>query len=290
MTGNRRPDDGDDQLDADLRRLFADERLTLPVRTDADRTVVAGARRRRRNRLTAAAATGVLGVAVLVFAAASLAGIGRAPGSVSAASTPLLSTTLTTDPPSSAATPTVADDAEVVGPTGVDGYQLGTSLAQLQRDAKLSGVALEKIADKPPCLIYTVPGTFRTESPLPTTTPVQTTIQAPPVSSAAPTTVSPRAAGGKPQSVVSIVVAPKFGVVQVGGYGEVRTPEGVRTGMSEKQVFEVYKSVEPTKDQGTAVSAPVPGSDRTIYVFDLDGDGVVTAVWVRQAGQIVCVP
>jgi hypothetical protein len=290
MTGNRRPDDGDDQLDAELRRLFADDRLTLPVRTDADRTVVVGARRRRRNRLTAAAATGVLGVAALVFAAASLAGIGRAPGSVSAASTPLLSTTLTTDPPATTAPPTVADDADVVGPSGMDGYELGTSLAQLERDVVVSGRPLKKVAGTPPCVVYTVVGKVRTAGQVPTP-PVQTTVEVPSVSSTEePTTVAPRAVDGKPVSVLTILVAPKLGVVQVGGYGEVRTPEGVRTGMSEKRVFEAYKSVEPAKDEGAAVSAPVPGNARTVYVFDIDAKGVVTAVWVRQAGQLVCVP
>ncbi|MDV6014533.1 hypothetical protein [Haloechinothrix sp. LS1_15] len=64
--------DEPDELGQDLRRLFADERLTVPHSEGAGEAIVAGARRRRRRRHAAtgsAVATGVLmlaGVAVAV--------------------------------------------------------------------------------------------------------------------------------------------------------------------------------------------------------------------------------
>ncbi|MDQ0378053.1 hypothetical protein [Amycolatopsis thermophila] len=59
----------DDELRAELRRLFDDERLAVPAPPRAGDAIVAGARRRRRRRNALAASGGVLTAAVLVAAA-----------------------------------------------------------------------------------------------------------------------------------------------------------------------------------------------------------------------------
>ena len=89
-------DEGSD-LDDELRRLFSDDRLTLPVAEGAAGAVVAGARKRRRHRMAVAAAGGVLAVTGLVFAGAALTGIGRPLGTVTAASGLSASLTATSD-------------------------------------------------------------------------------------------------------------------------------------------------------------------------------------------------
>jgi len=56
----------DDELGAELRRLFDDERLAIRPAPEAGDAIVAGARMRRRRRRTLAASGGVLTAAVLV--------------------------------------------------------------------------------------------------------------------------------------------------------------------------------------------------------------------------------
>lgn len=61
-------------LDDELRRLFADERLEVPARPGAEDVIVAGARRVRRRRITAVTASGALAVVAAVAAGVLLAG------------------------------------------------------------------------------------------------------------------------------------------------------------------------------------------------------------------------
>lgn len=56
----------DDELGAELRRLFDDERLAVPPAPGAGDAIVSGARRRRRRRTALAASGGVLTAALLI--------------------------------------------------------------------------------------------------------------------------------------------------------------------------------------------------------------------------------
>ncbi|RLK60121.1 hypothetical protein CLV68_0618 [Actinokineospora cianjurensis] len=62
-------------IDDELRRLFADERLDVPVRPGATEAVVTGAGRRRKRRHVVAAAGGALTVAALVAGGVVLSGM-----------------------------------------------------------------------------------------------------------------------------------------------------------------------------------------------------------------------
>jgi hypothetical protein len=53
-------------LEDELKRLFADERLTVQVPADAEKTVVAGAKRIRRRRTALVSAAGVVAAAAVV--------------------------------------------------------------------------------------------------------------------------------------------------------------------------------------------------------------------------------
>jgi hypothetical protein len=285
-------DRDDEELDDELRRLFADERLTLPVTVDVENAVVAGAKRRRRRRVTAAAASGVVAVAALVFVAASVINVGfghpTGPGhTIEAAHSPSLTAT------SAASSTSVVDDADVLGPNGAAGVELGMPAARALQLGASRGI---KSSDKQivaGCVGYTmfVPlAVAPNPSGLPTTTrgdraPVggDQVTEAP--SLAAPTTTLPVAAT-KP-GVLTVVVSIANGVVvELGGTSDLHTPEGVAVGAQEKQVLAKYAQLG--KLDATSAIAVVPGNPKAYYVFDYDATGTVAAMWLRTADAVDC--
>jgi hypothetical protein len=133
-------------LDDELRRLFADERLDLAVRPDAELTIVAGARRIRRRRFVAGTVAAVA-VAMVVGSGIALAGA-AGPESVPAARTadPVVPTTMTTVPTTTTTPVTSAtsgDEApeyalDTIGPWTYGPLRLSMSEAQA-RDTGLLG-------------------------------------------------------------------------------------------------------------------------------------------------------
>ncbi|GLZ41243.1 hypothetical protein [Actinokineospora sp. NBRC 105648] len=94
-------------VDQELRRLFADDRLDVPAKAGAAEAVVAGAHRVRRRRVAAGAAGGAVLAALLVTGGVVLAGMGSAsqlppagPGLPTA--TPTAQTTIAPTEPSDA--------------------------------------------------------------------------------------------------------------------------------------------------------------------------------------------
>jgi hypothetical protein len=84
-------------LDDELRRLFHDQRLDIPVRPGADVAVVTGARRVRRRRLALASAGSTFAVAALVAGGIALSGLGGA-SSMPPAGPPAVTSTVTAEP------------------------------------------------------------------------------------------------------------------------------------------------------------------------------------------------
>ncbi|GAA4411061.1 hypothetical protein GCM10023148_03140 [Actinokineospora soli] len=102
-------------IDDDLRRLFTDDRLDVPVHAGATAAVVAGARRRRRRTATLGTG-GALATALVIAGGVALGGGGTPP--VPPAS-----------PPTSAvSTPKPA--APILGPYGFQGLKLGMPYAE----------------------------------------------------------------------------------------------------------------------------------------------------------------
>lgn len=253
----------DDELDERLRRLFDDDGLILPVARDAERAVVAGARHRRRHRLSAAAAGGVVAVAGLVFAAAALAGVGRTGGGVLAASRPPASSpTLTaSQEPTTTAVPRTARG--VLGPFGADGVWLGMP-ARLAVRLAVGKSPLPTTPGMPGCVGYAI---F-----VPTPTPTATVSSVP---------------VGKP-GVITVVISPRQGVVELGGVTALRTPEGIRLGMSAKQVYATYRKVAYPARLPATLLAGVPGNVAAAYMFNVDSDGIVRSIWLRAEGDPHC--
>jgi hypothetical protein len=260
-----RPDPERD-LDAELRRLFADDRLDVPVSRHASTTVLAGARRRRRNRMALATAGGVAAMAAVLFAAATLSGLVHPAGRVTAAgpsSGIVLSTTITTTTPTTAP-PSAQADSAVLGPDGYGDLLLGMSWkdalasGELRQSAPLSAAG---------CLRYAVVADTPARK-----VPVSPT---PNASGSAP--------GLPPQPVVAeLVVSVRNGVVQVIAGPLLRTPEGVGVGTTKDVLQDAYPKLVAPPRGGAAVAAVV-ANPNAVYVFDLSATGVVTSFSLRLA-------
>jgi hypothetical protein len=280
VNGSDRPDEPVD-LDDELRRLFADDRLAVPVADGAEHAVVAGARRRRKHRMAVAAAGGVLAVTGLLFAGVALTGVGRPGGTVSAAA-PVLSATLTTSPDPT----TPAQVPDQLGPYGTEGIVLGMSLGetlQAKRHGDVvmtgpltkSGALAQADAERTgKCLVYQVISPYRYgASAVPTTretpAPPGTDVEQKPVT-------------------FTVLVSLRGGVFEVGGATVLRTPEGLGVGSTVKDVVGTYGPPLKKQTDADSVVVGVPDNTDADYVFDLSDDGLVTAVWLHSVQDPDC--
>lgn len=263
--GERRPDVPSD-LGAELRRLFADDRLVLPVGRDAETRVIAGARRRRRKRRTLATTGGVLAVAAIVLAGGVLSGLVHPSHPVRSASGPaVLSTTaVTTTAPAVPATQTVSsavpdddpDSADVLGPTGVGKLSIGMSWKAVLSSGILrpSGPITSAGCERYTVLVGSLGG--RTVAPSPATVPVW-------------------------DDKAEIVVNVRDDVVQLITGPTLHTPEGIGIGSNREDLREAYPDVILPVRSGTT-SVPVDGNPIAVYVFDVNADGTVTSFSLRM--------
>jgi hypothetical protein len=284
VSADERPD-----LDQELRRLFSDDRLSVPVAEGAAGAVVAGARRRRRHRMALAAAGGVLAVTGLVFAGVGLTGIGRpATGPVTAAG-PVLSATLTATSAPPAPTQAQADD--VLGPYGAEGLRLGmTSVEARKRGVPIMSNGSSKfekcqtITMMAPSVPAISPGSTNSApvAVLKTTTVSPTvTANRPPVAQSGTTTVD------RPIPV-SVVTSLQNGlVVQIGGATSLRTPEGLGVGSSVKAIVQVYRNVVRPYN-GKEIVVVVPQNPSANYLFVLDRAGNADMVWLVEGKYLSC--
>jgi hypothetical protein len=257
---NERDERGD--LDDELRRLFADDRLDLPVARNAGVAVAAVARRRRRNRVALTAAGGVLAVVAVVFAGLALSGIGR-PGTVSSATGPVLTMTI---PPASPTTSTPAPTPQVapgglvyvLGPVGYNKLTLGLPLEEATKAGLFPKTAGTTVSAG--CLRYTmlINGVY---------------VGLKPSGTAAPTVP----VTGKLEVLVSL----REGVVELSGDPLLRTPEGIGVGVPEQMLVQAYPKLDRSS-HGTA-TVQVSGNPRAVYVFGLSGSGTVTSFSLRLA-------
>lgn len=268
-----RPDPDDvSELDSALRRLFADERLALPVSRDAGAAVVAGARRRRRNRMVLATSGGVLAIVAVFIAAAGLSGLVH-PGSgvdrATAATHPVLSTTVTTSSAPPVTAPPSAQEAgelAVLGPYGYGDLQLGMPWQKVTADGALRQVTK---VDSAGCLRYTlVVGPTRTVLPAAPATP----------SLAAGTSTAAIVPGYL--AVEQVVVSVRDGVVELIAGPMLRTPEGIGVGSSREDLLDAYPKL-PLPDRGGSASVAVDDNPIASYQFEVSNEGYVTSFSLR---------
>ena len=238
----------DDDLDADLRALFADRRLSIAPGEDAVSSVVAGAKRRRRRRTAVLATGGALGVAAVLLAGGLVAGQVIRPGQVQSAGPPGLSTSSY-----QTATPTPAPAAAVIGPDGYGELTLGMSAQQ----ALATRLVDTRVRTVNGCATYDYTG------PAPTRPAAAAQLNRTLyvyVSSSAPTGVQ-------------VIVAPPG----------VTTPEGIGVGSSSAAVNSAYPA--GSSRQGGVMLFAVPGHADANYRFTVDSQGTVTSVGLSVARQ-----
>jgi hypothetical protein len=134
----------DDDLEDELKRLFEDERLDVRVSPDAERTVVAGARRVRRRR-----------TAFVTAAAVVSAGVPSTETTKLNTSTPpsgKKETTSSSTSPRTSVPPTIITN-KVLGPVGYGPFRLGMSEAEL-----LATQLAEPAGDVGGCAKYEIKG------------------------------------------------------------------------------------------------------------------------------------
>ena len=243
-------------LDDDLKHLFADDRLDIPVRAGATESVVLGARRRRHRRVAGVTAAGAL-AAVLAVGGVAIAGgaadsapIGPAERGTTAptitrvtttTTIPTTSTATTTRPTTTlggevkgTATPPATASGPVVGPHGFGALKLGMGY----EEAVATGVI---VPDVPPradrgCEGYDLVGYPNGENQ------------------------------------ISVYAMHDRGIAAIFLQPGMRTPEGIGIGSPVEDFYDAYD--HPDRGEWQAV-VEVPGNPDAIYHMVVSPDGEV---------------
>ncbi|HEY2057559.1 MAG TPA: hypothetical protein VGH57_04215 [Amycolatopsis sp.] len=269
--------ESEDELEQQLRALFADERLGVEPTAGAGPAIVAGARRRRQRQRVMMASTGAvcaLGIVaggLTAFRLHTQNGTTQITASqLTASETPVLtpapeppssvptvaapppaappsaemhaSTELRPPPRHGASTPTDAPakitSGSLLTADGLGGLKLGMTETQLADQ----GIKLTNAKQTANCTYYDVQG------------------------------------AGVPAATA--LVSPSSGVVLVKPDGAAHTPEGVGSGSSKDDVLASYPG---TSVESGGLVAPVGGDGS--YLFTLSDDGAVASVDLRSTNQ-----
>lgn len=229
-------------VDDELRRLFADDRLDLPVRADAERTITAGARRLRARRTTltragvAAALVGLVGVPLALARADQNepAPASRTPAGVAATSIPPSPTSPPGAPPVTSGGATITNRPSPppqkrtpIGPDGYGALALGMTAAQAEATGLIAPNAQPRSSAG--CLGYDYKGV-----------------------------------PNQPDHY-SVLISPRYGVVRIAGRPDAATPEGVTAGTSEADVRRIYPAQAPAHGAVGEWVASAPGNPAANY-------------------------
>lgn len=269
-------------IDDELRKLFADDRLDVPARPEAERVVVTGARRIRRRRAGVVFGGGMLSVATVLVAGTAFGVSGDAPPSTPLAAAE--SSGLTTTTPAPTTTTTTIERTITVAPPPVT--------TEAQKSAPASSIPTTTTTTptkaKPPAspLAFgpTTVGQLRlgmTVDEAEATGLIRPNAQ--PVDSAGCKGYDWSGQAAAP-AYYSLLFSPKFGLVRIGGRADAETPEGIYRGSSEEDVRAVYPDqAKPHMGRNEWVT-PVPGNPSANYWLVLSKH-VVTDVRLELATQ-----
>ena len=270
-------------LDDELRKLFADDRLHVPVRPEADRVIVTGARRIRRRRAGVVFGGGMLSVATMLVAGTAF-GVGgdAAPRTPLAAAASTGLTTTTTPAPVSTTT-SDAPAISVASPTTIVAMPPHTTPkattttftpTPTKATAATQRLAFGPTAVGPLRLGMTVDEAMATGL-----------IQANPAPATGVGCVVYDWAGHPAGTTTyALLFSPKYGLVRIGGRADAVTPEGIRDGSSEADVRAVYPYQAAPHNGSNEWVAPAPGNPNAHYWLLLS-DHVVTDVRLELAVQ-----
>jgi hypothetical protein len=250
-------------LEDELKRLFQDQRLDVRVAQDADKAVVAGARRVRRNRIAAIGTAGALGAAVVVAGTLVLAGgnptstgVANEPPPLTITSpelsaTPETSTTTKPEPsqvgtpaePTKPGPPSRQSGAQMqLGPDGLGDLRLGMTYEQAVKTGRLEGRPAGST-----CSVIQVKGMPETST---------------------------------------LTFSKTHGLVAIQVTGDALTTSGIGVGATEEQVREQHPDLlAPKMDEATA---PAGGSTKATYRFTFTR-GVVSRIGLVASNTQDCV-
>lgn len=268
----------DDELDRELHRLFADDRLALPVAGDAEQRVRAGVSRRRRRRGAALAVAGVL-----VTTGAILGGLAIAPGEVTdRAEPPPVNPTLSTGQGPTGTSQATGSSAAPTGDTGTGTPAPGTTgrPSPGQPDDPANPPATDPpTATRPTYEVATaLLGPYGIG-------PLQLGMaERQAVATGALGRSTSRGGGCASYPVngpgVTARISSSDGITSFVASSGVRTPEGIRIGSPRSAVEQAYgKPNARTVIPGT--SYPVPGNADAFYRFSFDGRDLVSSFTLR---------
>jgi hypothetical protein len=275
----------EDELDAELRRLFGDERLAVRPKTDAPETIVAGARRIRRRRMAMMSASGVV-VAVVLVGGSLTFGPFRSQDNAAAMNTSALKTgalpqTMADSVPPAPTTDSPLPGGESPPPTSVPGSPPSADRPTTTPNAPAkttptSGKPAPQFITTGGLISPAGFGNLKLDAYLEGTPPAGVTLTATPTSTActgynfsgdgvpgagfvAASPATPNTSGG-----FAMMIVPS---------GPVHTPEGIGKGSTKDDVKQKYAGAGENESGLYA-----PASTTSIYQFAVDGANVVQAI------------
>jgi hypothetical protein len=274
----------DDELDAELRRLFGDERLDMRPKSDAPQAIVAGVQRIRRRRRAVRTAAGSVAVAALLVAGGLTFGPFRAQNGVAALPTNALATGASTPagsgPSASAPSTAPTSTVDVVPPIPT---------------ANLPGVGTETPPKKPTKSPTSSPrsstnfvsagpelradGFGKLKLGMTETEASAQGIRLQKISDSGQCVFYGISGNGVPASG-SVAISNTYGLVIIEPSTPAHTPEGVGKGSSKDDVLRKYAE---TVSNAAATSASA-GPEST-YRFDVDTANMVQAVALYSVKQ-----
>lgn len=250
-------------LEDELKRLFQDQRLDVRVAEDAEKSVVAGARRVRRNRIAAIGTASALGAAVVVAGTLVLAGGSPESTGVANEPPPLTITSTESSPTSATSTTTKPEPSQIntpseptrvarpgqppgalteLGPDGLGDLRLGMTYEEAVKTGQLEGRQAGTS-----CSVIQVKGMPETST---------------------------------------LTFTKTYGLVAIHLTGDARTASGIGIGASEKQVRAQHPDLlVPNAGDATA---PADGNTKATYRFTF-ARGAVSRIGLVAATAQECV-
>jgi hypothetical protein len=283
----------DDELDAELRRLFGDERLTVRPKSDAPEAIVAGARRIRRRRTAMISASGAV-VAVALVGASLTFGPFRTQDNVAAMNTSALKTATLPQTVAGSAPPVSPTQSPVPGgesapATSVPGTppaggKLTTSPNSPPKTTPTTGKRVPQFITTGGLLSPAGFGNLKLDSNLLGAPPADVTVTETPTSTACTGyNFSGEGVPGPGFAATSPMTQPYGGggyVVKIVPSGPVHTPEGIGKGSTKDDVKQKYVGAGENESGLYA-----PASATSVYRFTVDSANVVQAILLEKTNN-----
>jgi hypothetical protein len=260
------PDDG---LDAELRRLFEDERLAVQPKADAGQMIVAGAQRRRRRRAALTSAGGVTMAAVLIAGGLTF-GNPRAGNNAASLSSDALYTQSpdkgSSSHPHASVVPPAATNTTMVPPTLALGGGVSASPTRMTKPTSMSSTSGAMAVAAGPLIGPDGYGRLKLGMTVEQAATQGVVLAGPQGGNACKTYTF---SGTGVPSGGSALISPNAGVAEISPAASVTTPEGVGRGSMKSDIYSAY----PVASEAKPGSVSAPASGTGTYVFGLDSSG-----------------